>query len=306
MRIHSHIFISVFLAALVPLIALALAASYYNESTYQRETQREIIASLNGASIEISHELQNSRNLVLGISRANAIKSFTPILKSIAAEENHPSVRLLRRKINRYFEGFQTIISGNFVLRVLDINGDTLVKVTDKKTSQAQFESLQGIKYVEHQISTPAFIQSLEKLPADEVSFLSLPHHSLDNDVKKQLLDYAVPLYDEKTWLGTLVVTFSGEQIDRILNNVTRLYKGRLLVFENNPDNIARHSMVLYDDLNKLHVAQNRLSPRTLSSKLSEALLKETIQNAEGAIENQNKRIYYSEFFPYQIGRAHV
>lgn len=113
MRIRSHIFISVFLATVVPLLALALAASYYSEYNYQREIKREIITSLNGVTVEISHELQNSRNLVLGISRATAVKSFIPILKSVAKDENHPSVRLLRRKINRYLEGFQTIIPGN-------------------------------------------------------------------------------------------------------------------------------------------------------------------------------------------------
>lgn len=81
MRIRSHIFISVFLATVVPLVALALAASYYSENSYQREIKREIITSLNGMTVEISHELQNSRNLVLGISRAAAVKSFIPILK---------------------------------------------------------------------------------------------------------------------------------------------------------------------------------------------------------------------------------
>lgn len=299
MRIHSHIFISVFLAAVVPLVALALAASYYSEYSYQREIKREIISSLNGVTIEISHELQSSQNLVLGISRANAIKEFMPILKSVANDENHPSIRLLRRKINHYLEGFQTIISGDFLLRVLDNHGDTLVKVSHNKTSQAQYESLQGIKYVEHQLSTPAFIKTLEKLPKDEVSFLTLPHHSLDNENNRQLLDYAVPLYDENTWLGTLVVTFSGEQIDRIVNNVTRLYKGKLLITENNPDDLSRHSLVIYDEKNNFHIAQNRSTFVTLSPQLSTLLFNETIQNSEGLLMTKNVYTYYSEFYPY-------
>ena len=299
MRIHSHIFISVFLAAVVPLVALALAASYYSEYSYQREIKREIISSLNGVTIEISHELQSSQNLVLGISRANAIKEFMPILKSVANDENHPSIRLLRRKINHYLEGFQTIIPGDFLLRVLDNHGDTLVKVSHNKTSQAQYESLQGIKYVEHQLSTPAFIKTLEKLPKDEVSFLTLPHHSLDNENNRQLLDYAVPLYDENTWLGTLVVTFSGEQIDRIVNNVTRLYKGKLLITENNPDDLSRHSLVIYDEKNNFHIAQNRSAFVTLSPQLSTLLFNETIQNSEGILKTNNLYTYYSEFYPY-------
>lgn len=283
---------------MVPLVALALAASYYSEYTYQREIKREIISSLNSVTAEISHELQNTRNLVLGISRATAIKSFMPILKSVATDENHPSIRLLRRKINRYLEGFQTIIPGNFVIRVLDVQGDTLVKVSQNKTSQAQFESLQGIHYVEHQISTPDFVKALEKLPKSDVSFLTLPHHALDNDINKQLLDYAVPLYDEKTWLGTLVVTFNGEQIDRIVNNFTLLYKGNLFIAENNPDNSNRHGLIIYDEKNKLHIAQDR-SSSILETKISSSLFNEAIQNTEGVIIKNNTHIYYSEFYPY-------
>jgi len=301
LRIRSHIFISVFLATVVPLVGLALSASYYSEYNYQRDIKREIITSLNGMTVEISHELQNSRNLVLGISRATAIKSFMPILRSVAKDENHPSVRLLRRKINRYLEGFQTIIPGEFTVRILDIRGDTLVKVSKNNTSQAQYESLQGINYVEHQISSPAFITTLEKLAQDEVSYITLPHHVLqnDNNISKPLLDYAVPLFDKNKWLGTLVITLNGEQIDRIVNNVTRLYKGKITITENNPDDLERHGLLIYDEQKKLHLAQARSSFFTLEKQLSNLLFTESTQNAEGFITKDDSHIYYSEFFPY-------
>lgn len=252
-------------------------------------------------TVEISHELQNSQNLVLGISRATAIKSFMPILKSVANDENHPSIRLLRRKINRYLEGFQTIIPGEFTVRVLDIRGDTLVKVTKNNTRHAQYESLQGINYVEHQISSPAFIQILEKLPKNEVSYITLPHHALQNEnsFAKPLLDYAVPLYDMNTWVGTLVVTLNGEQIDRIVNNSTRLYRGKILIAENNPDDFSRHGLLIYDEVKKLHLTQARSSFFNLPEQLSKMLFTESIQSAEGIIKQNDSLIYYSEFFPY-------
>lgn len=301
MRIRSHIFIPVFFATVVPLVALALAASYYSEYSYQREIKREIITSLNRMTVEISHELRNSRNLVLGISRATAVKSFLPVLQSVAKDENHPSIRLLRRKINRYLEGFQTIIPGEFAVRILDIHGNTLVKVTKNKTSQAQYESLQGIYYVEHQISSPALIKLLEKSPQNEVSYFSLPHHALqnENNFAKPLLDFAVPLYDKNNWLGTLVVTLNGEQIDRIINNVTRLYKGKILIAENNPEDNSRHGLLIYDEKNKLHLSQARSSFFKLQQPLGDLLFTESIQSAEGIIKQTDSFIYYSEFFPY-------
>lgn len=301
MRIRSHIFISVFLATVLPLVALALAASYYSEFSYQREIKREIVTSLNGITVEISHELHNSQNLVLGISRAAAIQTFIPILESVAAGESHPSIRLLRRKVNHYFEGFQTILPGEFTLRLLDHRGDTLVKVTHNKTSQAQYENLHGINYVEHQVATSTFVKTLEKLPQDEVSFISLPHHILENenDIGHTLLDYAVPLYNGEKWLGALIVTLSGEQIDHIVNNVTRLYKGKLIITENNPDDINRHGLLLYDEKNNLYFAQSRSSFFNLQQRLTTPLFSEVIHNAEGVIKEGDSHIYYSEFFPY-------
>lgn len=301
MRIRSHIFISVFLATVVPLVALALAASYYSEYSYQREIKREIISSLNGVTVDISHELQNSQNLVLGISRATAVKSFLPILKSISHEENHPSIRLLRRKINRYLEGFQTIIPGEFTIRVLDYRGNTLVKVSHNKTSQAQLESLQGIHYVENQIANSLDLKALEKLPPDEVSFFTFPHHELkdENNFANPLLDLAVPLYAQNKWLGTLVVTLSGEQIDRIINNATRLYKGKLFIVENNPENTNRHGLIIYDEKLKRHIAQSRSSFITLAKPLSGKIFGESLQSEEGLIKQDNTLLYYSEFYPY-------
>ncbi len=300
MRIRSHIFISVFLASVLPLVALALAASYYSEHNYQREIKREIFTSLNGISVEISHELQNAQNLVLGISRATAVKSFIPILKSVSKDENHPSIRLLRRKINRYLEGFQTIIPGEFAIRVLDFRGDTLVKVSHGKTSQPQFESLQGINYVEHQIPSQSFIKTLEELPRDEVSFFNLPHHVLENEnISKQLHDYVVPLYDRNTWVGTLVVTLNGEQIDRIVNNVTRLYKGKIFITENNPDDSNRHGLLIYDERNNLNIAETRTSRVLLEQQLTRPLFSESIQNTEGIVKQNDSLVYYSEFYPY-------
>ncbi|MFK5914154.1 MAG: ATP-binding protein [Woeseiaceae bacterium] len=302
MRIRNYIFTYFILATIVPLVILALSVSYYSEQTYQQDIEREIITSLNRATIEFTHELQNSRNLVLGIARASAVQSFFPILRSIKKGEDHPSIRLLRKKINRYLEGFQTIIPGAFILRVLDFRGDTLVKVSHNKTSQAQYESLQGINYVEHQVPTADFVEQLKDLPRDEVSFFSLPHHQLDNETNlpKSLLDYIVPLYDDdETWIGSLAVTLSGEQLDRIISNVTRLYQGKIFITENNPDDKKRHGMLIYDEASDLSINQLRLEPQILNEKLKTMLFNESIENVEGFINNNKIYSYYSEFFPY-------
>ena len=301
MRIRSHIFISVFLATVLPLVALALLASYYSENNYQREIRREMLGNLDRITVEISHEMQDARNLVLGISRASAMREFMPVLQSVHDDESHPSVRLLRRKLNRYLKGFQTIIPGDFTIRVLDYRGDTLVKVSKNKTSQAQYESLLGINYVEHQVAAPAFLQQIKDLPANEVAFVTLPHHALEQNhsALRPLLDYVVPLYDNETWLGSLVVTLNGEQLDRILNNFTHIYNGKLFMVENNPDDSDRNSLLVYDERNNLHITRNRSRNIYLEQALRPVLLEDSPENQEGVLPQTDTLIYFTSFFPY-------
>ena len=128
------------------------------------------------------------------------------------------------------------------------------------------------------------------------MSFFTLPHHALEeeNDVVNPLLDFAVPLYDRDDWLGTLVVTFSGQQLDYIVNNTSRLYKGKLLIAENNPDDINRHGFVIYGDNEKLNISQPRSSFVTLPEKFSNVLFDESVQSAEGLCKQKGNLIYYS------------
>lgn len=299
MRIRNHIFISVLIATMLPTLLLALGASYYSEYNFKQKIKNEVITSLNSLTSEINRELLNNRSLVLGISRANAIRDFYPVLISAKNNKFIASVPLLRRKLTRYFEGFQTILTSAFTMRILDTRGDTLVKVSHNKTSQAQYESLYGINYVEHQVSTPAFIEILDKLVANEINFVTLPHHSLENEnTVLSLLDYAVPLFDEETRVGTLVVTISGEQIDHILDNQAMLYKGELTIVENNPDNSQRHGLLLNDKQLRF---QNLINRKTFSSASAEMkrVFEAVINNTEGEIELDNSFIFYTEFFPY-------
>lgn len=224
-----------------------------------------------------------------------------PVLVSVVKGKPHKNISQLRSNINNYFEGFQTILPGNFTLRLLDIHGDSLAKVTHNKTSTAQYENLLGIQYVEPQVVSSQFVQNLEKLPKDEVSFLSLPHHFFksENDLEPLLLDYAVPLYDQDQRVGTLVVSLSAQQIDRILHNAVRLYKGKIIVAENNPDNKNRHGLLIYDEKNNLQVSQNRSAFFTLQQRLSPELFSSIIDNTSGIESQDGTLLYFSEMYPY-------
>jgi len=301
-RIRTNIFIWLFVAIVLPLTALTLGATYYSEHTYQREVSREIITSLNNIASNIKRELSANRNLTLGISQAPAVQAFLPVLHDLSRGEPPANSTQLRRQVNHYFEGFQTILPGRFLLRILDTQGNTVVKVSHTRISPAIYESLSGLRYVEEELNDPDFIKILWQLPADEVSSLALPQSHRQTDTVQAFLvqDAVVPLYFDDEFVGALAFTTAGEEFDRLLDHATRLYSGQLLIAELNPDNPAQHGMQLYDELDDLRFSRPQADPKLLQAPYAVAFLEYATDKQEGIFNAPDgQKIYYTELFPY-------
>ena len=302
MRIRTNIFIWLFVAIVVPLTALTLGATYYSEHTYKRDVTREVSTSLNNIATNIKRELAANRNLTLGISQAPAVQAFLPVLHDITRNELPVNSSKRRRQVNHYFEGFQTILPGRFILRILDAQGNTVVKVSHSRISLAIYESLSGLRYVEQELNDPDFVKSLLQLPADEVSTLTLPHNYRQADPTQTFLvqDALVPLYFADEFVGALAFTTAGEEFDRLLDHATRLYSGQLLIAELNPDNPTQHGMRLYDETEDLRFSRLTADPKLLQAPYAAAFLEYATDKQEGIFDTpEGQQIYYTELFPY-------
>ena len=303
MRIRSSIFFWVFFATIVPLTVLALAATYYTEFSYQRDVTRTVISNLENLSTEIQRHLENNADLALGMSRAPAVNNFLPVLDVIAKNENLSDINIRRSRINHFFEGFQTIIRGTFFLRVLDINGNTLIKVGQQQRSPAIYESLHGINYVEQEINNPKFVALLKRLPRNEASTLRLPQHQKNNEnsFNFPLLDYVVPLYFEERQVGALAITLVGEDIDRILDHAPKFYDDNIFLTENNIDDTVRHGQLLYEPELNLRLAHIQPKRSLVQNVYSFDVLENAINLDEGQYQTKDNKYthYFLEILPY-------
>ena len=302
MRIRTNIFIWVFVAIVVPLTALTLAATYYSEHTYQREVTREVNTSLNNIAANIKRQLAANRNLTLGISQAPAVQAFIPVLHNISRSEIPADASFLRQRVNNYFEGFQTILPGRFILRILDAQGNTVIKVNHNRISLPIYESLSGLRYVEEEINDPEFITLLSQLPAEEVSSLYLIHNHRQTDPTQTFLiqDAVVPLHFNNEFVGALAFTTAGEEFDRLLEHATRLYSGQLIVVELNPDNPEQHGRRLHDEANDLRFSQVYAGSRWLQTTYADEFVEYASDNPDGIFTTPDGQpIYYTELFAY-------
>ncbi|UCE88892.1 MAG: sensor histidine kinase [Pseudomonadota bacterium] len=303
MKIRTNIFISVFLATIVPLTALALGATYYSETSYRRDVAQDIRTSLDTLAASIKRLYQSERDLALGLARSPAVSEFLPVLYDASRGRSHSEINVRRSRINRFFEGFQTILPGLFFIRIVDANGSTLIKVSNDARSAPVYESLSGIAYVEQELNNKAFKRVLADLPYDEVSVLRLPHTARQPGELDTIpiLDYVIPLRYRKRLVGGLAMSLLGEQIDRLVDHAPRLYKGRLFLVEINPDEPQRHGLILYDETQELRLSQIRKAPELVTDVYSQHLLDAMASQPEGQYRDPQRMqtVYYSEFFPH-------
>lgn len=300
LRLRTNIFLRVFLATLAPLILIAMGASYYSEARFAEDVQHEVLTNLHNISASLQQDLRNHRNLTLGIARAPAVQTLLPSLQRIQHGLPTPQLAAQREQINRYFEGFQTILPAAFYLRLLDAQGNTLVKVSHNKRSSAVYDSLNGIPYVEEEIQSDSFIAEVQAMPVNEVSSIALPQDRGVEHLQNifPLLDYIVPLYYHDEHVGALVVTLIGGQLDHIIEHATRLYDGQLSIIENNPGTPS-HGQLIYDKQQAIYFNQirNRLMFPAHGSHWLDALGEE----GEGSlkISPADSKLYYIEMQPY-------
>lgn len=278
-----------------------MGASYYSEARYTRDAQREVITSLHNIAASLQQSLRNHRSLSLGMARAPAVQALLPALQKIKHGKIPANLASLREQLNRYFEGFQTILPGAFYLRLLDTQGNTLVKVSHNKRSRAIYDSLSGIHYVEEEIQSDSFVADIQSLPADEVSSIALPHDRSPEHLQNSfsLLDYIVPLDYRHERVGALAITIIGGRLDRIMDHALHLYDGDLSIIENNPGVAQTHGQVIYDKQQEVYFSQIRLHPVFPKGTLH--WLDNLSEQGEGRLTDPSRPrdIYYVEMSPY-------
>ncbi len=303
MQIRTKIFSWVFLATIVPLTALALGATYYIEYDYQKNIEETVATNLDTLGAALKRRLELQVQLVSGLSKSNAVQEFVPLLAQADTGRVPAKFNASRSRLNHYFEGFQTILQGQYVLRLMDKFGNSYIKVSQSKRSLPAYEGISGMFYVEQEVDGLAFNAALEWLPANEVSMITLPHNAQQSSLTEilPLLDYIIPLYHEEELVGAISLTRFGDRIDTLFNHAPRLFDAKLFVTENNPDNKDRHGMVLFDDQQETHLAQIRTEYKYLSMSYGEDVFNKMLDEPFGSVQlvENNETIYYQEIFPY-------
>ena len=309
MRLRSHIFVWVFLATVLPMTVLILGATYYSQARYQRNVDREIFAHLENLAAALDRQLAAYRQMALGMARSPDVQASLPLLAEVAQGALPADLPARRRQVTRYFSGFRTILPGTFILRLLDAQGNSLVKVTRQHVGKPLYDSLNGLRYVEQEVADPAFLAQLRSLPPDEVSTLFLPHNGADRNHSFLLRDAVVPLYHQGRFVGALALTLLGDQLDKLLDHTPRLYDGALLLLESDLDHYPGGPIVLYDRQRERRFAQLRQGIDYFNADWAGPWLEVLPVQPEGRLQSADGHLlHYTTWLPWpgQLAEWHL
>ena len=304
MQLRTHILLWALLAAVLPLTAVGLVATANVEQAHRREVAEQLGANLRGALSAIERQLFAERELLLGLARVPALTDFLPVLAASRDVVRPPDYARLSAQLNRFLESFQQPVTTFQLLRVMDRDGITRIKVRGTRSVPAEFEGLGALPQVEEEVDDPAFADWLRGLPPDEVAFTILPstRRGLDAPRRLTMLDAVVPLRLDGKVIGYLAATTWGLHVDRVLERVPRLYDAGLSLVEIDPGVSGRHGRLLYDSVTGLQLTDLDVTPRTLATAYPDAPWAALQLGGEGHYDELPGEVaawYFAELHPY-------
>lgn len=304
MRLKTNIFLWVLLASVLPLVLMALAAITYSEKQYLKEVSREVNASLSNIVSELDRRLYYERQMILSLANSASMKQYLPILRTVTEGDLHQAYFQVSDRLENFLSSFQGVVPGFKLIRVLDSEGNTLIKVRFGVGFVGIDSGIESTPYAEEQLFDAAFTRQLQDLPESELSFVLLPESRWDfrDSVRGPvMMDAVYPLVHENKKVGYLMVSFSGDLVDKILDVVPRIHNGHLLLAEINPDIKERDGMLLYDDIQQLRLSEAPDSPFYLRAIEGGMLWRQAHNKTDGQfISADGETItYFLDYLPY-------
>ena len=303
MRLKTNIFLWVFWATFLPLSALVLGATAYSERLYRANVAQDVNSSLSSILSEIDRSLYYERQLVLALASAPDMRQYLPVLERAAAGELHPTFFERGERLKEFLKALQGVVPNFHTLRVLDLKANTMVKVSFARSAVGTQEGIESLPYAENELDDNSFARRLRALPANELSFVSLPESRWDRDGVRgpPMLAAVVPLQRNHQVVGYLLADYSGEQIDRILELATRAHDSTLLLAEISPDDSDRDGTMLYDDRGGLRLTRADALPVNLRA-IDHGRFWNAVQRkpyGDLLLGDGRSRMYYVEYLPY-------
>ncbi len=303
MRLRGTIFFWTLIATGLPLLSLTFVLLNWGEQRYLHEMDADMGRRLNALASEIDNRLGYERDMIRGIAQSSAMQDFLPVARAAGEGARHPDYVPLKNQLTQFLLNLQRTIPSLGSLRVLDGQGNTLIKITEGRARPALYPSLGNVEYAEEELHAPGFARAMRQNPSGEIVFMPLPQSRWDLPSGQTLtmLTALVPLGEGGRVDAVLAINTFGAYLDRILRLVPRPSGAELLIAERNLDDPQRNGLLLYHD--RLDTRFSAPKPHEVKlQSLDDGELWQHLQRSPYGQFNTHDgqwRVYYQEFHPY-------
>lgn len=297
MKLRHHLLLWFALVSVLPLVLLLFMANHYDRQQYFKELDQELRMELDRLVASIEQQISAHRDLVSSLARSPVIEEFGDALYEVSQYGSLTwRYSKARKNLEQLFVDLQPLIPERAVIRLLDANGNTVIKAQFVETSQPTLESLPPYPVYDIEPESSLTAQ-LRQMPVGEVSYFRYPGHNLSPEPidRRAMLDMVMPV-EKDGWRVYLVFSSLGERLDKLMSLTPRLRDGEITVLEYDPARTLAYQ-VLFSDRDDVAFSDTSYQD---AEPLPELIAAYESQNS-GVLETRHGqgRWYYQDYYPY-------
>lgn len=261
LRLTSHILLWVALATVLPLLLLAGGATEYGKSVFRQQVDTDMQATLITLQSEFERHRLLREQAIRAVVASPVAQQFLPALAASSSGDIHPQHFERGARLGDFLAGFSNAIPELAGVRILDIEGNGLLRVRlDARADHESEIAVGGWEWYDRKLAPP-LIDELQLTPDGEIRYLDFS--SVGDDHDPLLLEAVLPLtlHDER--IGYLVGALDGHSIDRILD-FTRIPHGGQIRLVQTPgySSASLTPTTLYDGNSNVRVVADHVPDR--------------------------------------------
>lgn len=303
MKLKTYIFRWVLFATLIPVAALGLFSTYYMETIHTESLHHEGRQVLEQITLDLSAGFKADSEQLIHIADNVTMRNFLPVLQDSSADEIHPAYAILKQQVAYFFIQVQSLFKHFNTIRVLDIQGNTVIKVINGRAVQASYENLNPYHIVEPENFNKEELKQFSQLADTQISLMNYALHTQELSANKRnipMLEVVVPLYHQETLMGFLSVDISN-RYENLLSSAT-VFPGQLLIAQIDTHHPELNGYILYIDGNPKNERENPFQTNIqFLQKLDQGILWNAVnQQSQGYLKSSQYPGHYHfvEFFP--------
>jgi two-component system NtrC family sensor kinase len=299
MQLQRKLFLSIGALTIIPLLILQFGVVDRNENALEDRVNKEILGTLDKLAAELETLLNAQKAMVRGLNTIPAVQAFAKVMTVRGETDDY---RRRASDLSNFFLNYQAAVPSIQAIRILDAQGNSLVKVKEQKIINPKARLEDGRGYIASQGQRPFFQHIATGLSAGAIgiSDFELGQVTPEAEFCPSMLRYLTPLYATAEKVGFLVVNIWGKRIDEVIAAILGGYAGQIMMVELAPSEPGRDGIYLYHPNPDMRFANQLGKPYRLSLDIGMDLWKRISDSGdEGSVQRGEQMYFFRKFYPY-------